>query len=450
MTTVLKRMLMLAACVVYPLAAVSMFFYGNWYSFFHSYSLAMFFGLTSYCYFSLSLVLSARWKPLDRLFGHDRLIVYHAIISTIALVCGVLHAVLKFVYFPEPTFQSILGVAGLGIFLSVILITVILMLTTPVDRIWPFSLLLAWAKKRIHIDYTRLKTFHNLTAPAFVLIIIHVILAYPVQETAGRTAAVGISGLAAVLFYVYHKLVRPLVNYLVDYRVTEVTHLSPNILHIELSGRKNTQFKHRGGQFAFFRFLDPACGFGEHPFTISSPPAANHLTITVKNLGDYTSRLGNLKLNTRCLIDGPYGLFYPKNDSSNLLFIAGGIGITPFLSILGELLDSSKATPRNISVLWSVRQREEIFALDYLESLSGHLQGYQLSIFLTGQTALDGGFTPTRIDYSRLKEEVDRFASPEDIKAFVCGPENFNKAMQQYLKQAGVAQKNIKIESFSF
>ncbi len=443
-----KNALIVTATVLYPLASVALFFQGNWYSFFHSYSLAMFFGLVSYCYFAVALVLGSRVKALDRVFGHDRILIFHGIIAGLALACAIPHAILKKAYFTEDTMQSRMGSMGLVIFLFVILMTVLLMLETPLDRIPFFSSITRFLKKHARADYTLLKLLHNFAAPAFAIIVLHVLLASPVRETGAKTAFAAITGLLAVACYAYHKIVRPLISLLNAHSVTSVKKLSDGIIEIEMTPRKGRTMRHKAGQFAFFRFFDKTCGVGEHPFTISSSPSASARTVTVKALGDFTAKLGALRVNATCLVDGPYGLFYPKHDDRELLFIAGGIGITPFLSILRDFSEKSRVGA--ITLLWSVRRKDEAFAREELGTIASRLPDFRFRVLVTGEPSFEKQTADGRIDESMIQDALARFGSPKNVTAFICGPDSFRRSAQTLLKKSGIQDKNVVFEAFSF
>ncbi|WP_025137273.1 ferric reductase-like transmembrane domain-containing protein [Achromobacter sp. DH1f] len=95
---------------------------------------------------------------------------------------------------------------------------------------------------------------------------------------------------------------------------------------------------HRAGQFAFVTFDR---GEGAHPFTIASAPGATpgRLHFKIKALGDYTRRLADtLTPGQAVAVEGPYGRFeQPQQASAGpQVWVAGGIGITPFLAWLED------------------------------------------------------------------------------------------------------------------
>jgi len=103
---------------------------------------------------------------------------------------------------------------------------------------------------------------------------------------------------------------------------------------------------HRAGQFAFVTFNRIE---GAHPFTISNSDQGNGQVIfQIKALGDYTKRLDHkLKVGQSVTIEGPYGRFNFKPRKSNAvqIWIAGGIGVTPFLARLEELQNNPEQSP---------------------------------------------------------------------------------------------------------
>src|SRR5262249_41744769 len=120
------------------------------------------------------------------------------------------------------------------------------------------------------------------------------------------------------------------------------------------------------GQFLSVRFLNKSMWWEAHPFSISGI-FDNSLRISPKNVGDFTSKLGSLKKGTKILIEGPFGSFTQNLSTTNkILFIAGGIGITPIRSLIESFGKSNK----QMVLLYSNKTEREIVFKNELQNLA--------------------------------------------------------------------------------
>jgi len=132
--------------------------------------------------------------------------------------------------------------------------------------------------------------------------------------------------------------------------------------------------KRRPGQFALLR-LPAGRGFGEpHPFTFSGVPQEEALRFTIKRIGRFTSKIHGLCPGDRILCEGPYGVFCADAlTRSSLALIAGGVGITPFLSLLRHLRATGRAVPAVLlyanKTFGDIIGREELAAMTRLMPL---------------------------------------------------------------------------------
>lgn len=121
--------------------------------------------------------------------------------------------------------------------------------------------------------------------------------------------------------------------------VIEQIDLFPELGVMETSIRLQDGWKgHQAGQFAFVTF-DP--GEGAHPFTIGSAwkPEAPFLTFITKGLGDYTRQMvENLKIGDGVVVEGPYGRFTFADENKRQIWIGAGIGVTPFIARMKQLV----------------------------------------------------------------------------------------------------------------
>jgi predicted ferric reductase len=417
----LVKAVLIVAAFISPLVPLSFYFAGNWYSLLHGFSLGMVLGIFSFVYFSLTLIIAARIPLLDRLYGHDRVMLFHRLLAGMALGCAAGHFVFKALYSLEITMQKAFGALAFTLFGVVMVITSLVMVTGMLHRIPFLAYVRTMVLGRCRLDYSGLKLFHNATVLAALLVIVHVNLAYSTQETLSRIVVINIWSLIAIGLYSYHKIIRVIINRARAGTVIRVTPLSEDIIEIRFSDTKGALRRHRAGQFGYFRIVDDAVGFEEHPFTISSPPVSSENSITVKNLGNYTTQLSKVRAGVRLLLDGPYGIFTPLQNGHPHVFIAGGIGITPFLSIVAHR--------------------------DYFEACAKRHERFTFFPVVTGERK---GQTPgeTRID-RRLLETAIPLSIRQKACVWFCGPEALRMSVRNHVSAMRIPLKHMMYEKFS-
>ena len=137
----------------------------------------------------------------------------------------------------------------------------------------------------------------------------------------------------------------------------------------------NQKMDYKPGQFVFIRFL--LSGVKElpsewHPFSISSAPGEDKLAISVKALGDYTNALPKLKQGCIVEIEGAYGKFtYTNFKNRDQIWIAGGIGVTPFTSMAKSLPDDGYS----IDLYYSVKSETELVDWEILSGIAQAKKG---------------------------------------------------------------------------
>ena len=127
-------------------------------------------------------------------------------------------------------------------------------------------------------------------------------------------------------------------------RVVEVRRESPTVVSIYIEGRRLDRLVVHGGQFFLWRFLTPKRWWQAHPFSLSAEPDGRSLRISVKDLGDFSGSLGELRPGVAVVAEGPFGTFTPQLSARDrVALIAGGIGIEPLRAMLDELLRRGQA-----------------------------------------------------------------------------------------------------------
>lgn len=247
-------------------------------------------------------------------------------------------------------------------------------------------------------------------------------------------------GLTFGLIVIY-RFATPLYNFWKhQFVVSKVTQDTKNSVSIYVTGRDIGKYKYEAGQFAHWYFLSSGLWWQGHPFSFSTSPNNQYLRITVKALGDQSTKLQQLKTGTRVIIDGPNGRFTPRTRRSNkLLMIAGGVGITPIRSII-EGLGSESDT--DIVLLYGTRTKADISFRKELKSAVS-LYGVRVHYVLS-----DDPSTPKQyIDQEVIADLVPDF---EEREVYLCGPPPMMNSVKTALVSSGIKKRMIYSERFDF
>lgn len=179
---------------------------------------------------------------------------------------------------------------------------------------------------------------------------------------------------------------------------------------------------HRPGQFAFVTFDDKE---GAHPFTIASADQGDQtLSFQIKALGDYTGQLGRrLQVGQTVRVEGPYGRFDMAriNRRARQIWIAGGIGVTPFLAWL-ESLQAHPETAPTADLHYCTRDQASDVFVPRLQALCAALPGVQLHI----HGARQGGTLTAR-----------SLGEAKHAEIWFCGPSGLADALRDGLRAMG-------------
>lgn len=223
------------------------------------------------------------------------------------------------------------------------------------------------------------------------------------------------------------------------YRVAKVERTANNVVELSLEPR-DALLKYEAGQFVYLSPHDPEMVAGineEHPYTLSSSPDEPVLRIAIKSLGDASRALQSIRCETLVSIEGPYGGFFPPPAAATEpeLWIAGGIGITPFLARLRHC--ARQGTGLSAHLIYCVQDENRQLYGEELANLVALLPGSQLHFhYFYKEGPLSPGFIT-----SRCPDFVAR-------TAYICGPAPLLELAQQLLRQSGMPAKRIVTEEF--
>ena len=193
------------------------------------------------------------------------------------------------------------------------------------------------------------------------------------------------------------------------------------------------------GQFCYIDVESDLTGRELHPFTISSGQIDGLVRVSAKKSGDYTHKLEHLSLGSKVNIYGPYGTFLsdiPDVDGKVVL-VAGGIGITPFLSLVQRNILNAKYS--KLSLIYSVKNLGDAI---FTDELNLHIKKMKDSHLQVWATSDKGRITCS--DLSTINNGLDR------TKYYFCGPKLMMESLTKQLTSLGVRRDDISFEDFSF
>jgi len=286
-------------------------------------------------------------------------------------------------------------------------------------------------------DYQRWKAVHLLSAGAVVLGVAHAVplsRALPADQAIWLWGSLG--GLAMAAFSWRTLLSRIFSRR--PYRITQVDALARGVVELSLvpEGRP---MDYEPGQFAYLTPLDPALGAGrgeEHPYSMSSAPTEPVLRMAIKDLGDASGALLNVSVGSRVLIEGPYGQFLPSSHERPALWIGGGIGLTPFMSVARALADQGGMA--DVQLLYCANDPSRAYFQDELKAIAARVPGLTLHMHYFAEAG------PLSLPY--LETRVPDY---RERRVYICGPLPLIALARTLLREAGVPRTNITSEEFN-
>jgi len=226
------------------------------------------------------------------------------------------------------------------------------------------------------------------------------------------------------------------INYF-DYKISEIeTNSEVTKLVISPVGRK--KLTHKPGQFAFLSFPKVASKKERHPFTIAKSDVDGSLTFYIKSAGDFTSSLdAHLNRDAKVRVEGPHGKFaLAKKSGRRSLWIAGGIGITPFIAFAS----SNDTQTMQSSLLYVVKSRDQALEVQTFTKLAEANKEFNFNVIATSE---DG--RPTGNTISSLIP-----ADCNEVDVYFCGPTSLRKSVVEHLRASNIKINKMKYEVFAF
>ena len=379
-------------------------------------------------------LLTARFRRATAPFGIDLIYYFHRQIAVVGVVFILLHPILLLVTEPRLVYFVRLHAspyhldAGIGAFLCL----AALMVTS----LW---------RKGLNIEYDHWRVAHVvLSVMTLVLTGLHIQgVGHYVNTAVSRLLWSGIM-LSCVLVILYVRIIKPLAMRRRPYRVCAINREPGNAWTLTLRPENHAGFLFSPGQFAWLTLWHSPFAMKEHPFSIAS--SAEHpgeVRFTIKELGDFTRRLRQVKPGQIAYVDAPYGAFTPDRiRAPGYILVAGGIGIVPIMSMLRTLADRHDRRP--LILFYAYNRWDDLTFRDELDELQATLD-LQIVFILKNQPENWPG------EVGLLREELlNRYLTPQmrSFACLVCGPVAMLAVAEQALFRSGIPMRHIHSELF--
>lgn len=381
--------------------------------------------LSSFVAYCLEPVLSMRFSLVEKLFGGlDKVYALHKKSGKLAFYLMTAHFVflLGYGFASGKSFSRFWNWASPTVVIGLVAFVAIAALVA-------FSLY-------AHIKHQRWVIVHRLFGWLLPVLLLHTLLANA-QVTHVMPLYIYMLLIAEVGFVSFiWRSVLTIFIHRYRYVVAEVTHVTPLITELVLKPT-GIPMSYTPGQFAYLSLISPGIDREAHPYSFTTGNNGPYIRFVIKTLGDDTAHIKDVKPGSLALLEGPHGRFSLHNSKNpRQVWIAGGVGITPFLSMARSLRPGDK---HRIHLFYGADKLDDAVFMKELIAIRKML--------------------PDTFDFTLVNREWSGFVTADvvgkaigDFTAtdyFICGPPVMMKTLKKGLIAKGVTPEQLYTEEFS-
>jgi predicted ferric reductase len=382
----------------------------------------------------LGIFLIARIPFVERGVGHDRLVTWHRKLAPYSLFLIGFHVFFVMFGFAGqdqiPLYKELWNMLTKFYWMWAALGGFVLMILAGVT---------SYKKARAKMSYETWWIIHIYTYAAVALSFMHQVLngsmfvGHPLNRWFW-TALYVVMGASVLYWRIGLPLVRSMRH---NIKVDRVVIEGPGVVSVIMRGRKLHKLAAQGGQFFSWRFLTQGHLLVAHPYSLSAAPTEHYVRITVKDLGDHSRSLADLRPGTRVFVEGPYGAFTAgRSSSAHVVLVGGGVGITPIRAIIEEFKNGVQ-----MDVIFRASKEEDLVLREELDYLAANSDGTIRVHYLVGPRKNHP------MDARSLTKLVPSFA---DADVYICGPTPLVESVRKAAQDVGVPKDKFHDEAFGY
>lgn len=383
-------------------------------------------GIIGYTFFSLSLLLSSRWRYLENWFGGlDQIYHLHRQIGLWGFCFILAHPLIltykkttdQFIYYLLPFHpRTSINLGVYAFWLMLILLGITILKILPYDR-WKIS--------------------HKWMSLVFLLASFHFLLSDRLIGPSSQSKLLMSIPFGIGLLSISYKQLLFYFKKTYKYQVTKIKPANYNTIEIFLEP-KGDQIPFISGQYAFFTFQGSLISRESHPFTLCGKQDGSKNSILVKKRGDFTNSLfDHIKLGDFAYIEGPHGRFDFRNQGNLQIWIAGGIGIVPFLC-WSRMLEQNQTNER-IDLFYCVHEKKDMVYFNEFTDISNKTKKFRFFPIFTAQEG--------HLNARTVEKTV---GSLKNHTILMCGPKKMTRELRHQFLKIGINDKRIIFEDFEF
>jgi predicted ferric reductase len=389
-------------------------------------------GFVGMGFLAVQCLITGRFRSIAPVFGADVVLQFHKQAGVVAVAVVIAHPVVLIATDPD----------YLEYFDPRVNLPRALALTTVVPALLLLVATSLW-RERARLNYEWWRVSHGVLT--LLVIFIGMVHGIQVGEHLGALWKQGlwVGVLVGAMYLVIHsRVVRPQLMKRRPYRIAEVREELPGTFTVSVEPDGHVGMKFTAGQYAWMTVGDSPYSLQQHPFSFSSSERDSSLSFTAKAIGDFTCSWEDFEPGQAVYLEGPYGAFTLDAHSEGAVFIAGGIGVTPVMSILRTMRDNGDERPAVLvygnATLDDITFREELEELETALALDVVHVVEEPGEHWDGESGYIDGDTLRRV----LPPDCRNY------EYFICGPEPMMDSAEAALRDMGVSWRQIYTERF--